>query len=149
MTRGWAGVNLHGGGDGIYTPIAGAPSRGFTRRPEYFGIRFAQRFAGAAVIETTITNASDRVDVFAFERHGVQELVIVNKTAEDVSCALPAGLTASRRSTLHAAAIDARDGVQITESKSAFASVAAAAPYTANVYALRQSPRTSITGRKR
>jgi hypothetical protein len=154
MTRGWAGVNLHGGGDGIYTPIAGAPSRGFTRRPEYFGIRFAQRFAGAAVIETTITNASDRVDVFAFERHGVQELVIVNKTAEDVSCALPAGLTASRRSTLHAPAIDAtsvdpRDGVQITESKSEFTSIAAAAPYTANVYALRQSPRTSFTGRKR
>ncbi len=43
---GWCGVNLHGGGSGVYTPIAGAPSTGFTRRPEYFGMQFAQSLRG-------------------------------------------------------------------------------------------------------
>src|SRR3546814_9938197 len=37
---GWVGVNWHGGGNGHYSPIVGAPSTGFSRRPEFYGIQF-------------------------------------------------------------------------------------------------------------
>lgn len=113
MARGWVGVNLHGGGDGHYTPIAGAPSTGLTRRPEFFGIKFAQRFAGAKVVRTELTGADSRVQAFAFARGGRVEIAIVNKTAEPVRVALPEGRVAAPRLALEAPAIDAKDGVEI------------------------------------
>lgn len=137
MTRGWAGINLHGGGDGIYSPIAGAPSRGFTRRPIFFGMKFAQRFAGARTIETTINNAGDQVDAFTFEHDGVRDFVIVNKTPDTMNCNLPPGVTARKISTLRAPAIDARDGVEIAEANEGFRPTASAQAYTATVYRLR------------
>jgi hypothetical protein len=137
MTRGWAGVNLHGGGDGIYSPIVGAPSRGFTRRPIFFGMKFAQRFVGARAIETTINDASDRIDAFTFVRDGVRDLVIVNKTPDTVNCNLPRGVTARRVCTLRAPALDAHEGVEIVEGNEESHSKASTAAYTASVYRLR------------
>jgi len=137
MTRGWAGVNLHGGGDGVYTPIAGAPSRGFTRRPIFFGMKFGERFVGARAIETAINNASDRVDAFTFEREGTRDLVIVNKTSDPVNCNLPTGVTARKTSTLRAPSIDARDGVEIAEMNEEFRATASTEGYTASIYRLR------------
>ncbi len=87
---GWCGVNLHGGGDGYYTPIAGAPSSGFTKRPEYFGIQFAQSFVGATFLGATLTGADPRVAAFALERAGQRQIAIVNKTDAAVSIELPA-----------------------------------------------------------
>lgn len=86
--RGWTGVNLHGGGNGYYTPIAGAPSTGFARRPEYFGMKFAQRFVGTTVLDVTLTGTSPRVDAFAFATSKKHELVLINKTSEDVAACL-------------------------------------------------------------
>ncbi len=76
MARGWSGVNLHGGGNGFYSPIVGAPSTGFTRRPEFFGMQFAQRFVGARMVETTLSGADPRVAAVVFERNGRRELAV-------------------------------------------------------------------------
>jgi hypothetical protein len=137
MNRGWAGVNFHGGGDGVYAPIAGAPSRGFTRRPEFFGVCFVQRFAGASLIRTKLIETKDRVDAFAFSHRGEQELVIVNRSLDEIQLALPAGITAAKTSILHAPALDAKDGIEISKSHNAYKSSVTASPYTANIYALR------------
>ncbi len=117
MGRGWVGVNMHGGGNGFYTPIAGTPSTGLTRRPEYFGIQFAQRFVGARLRPCTLSGADRCVDAFAFERDGRLELVIANKTSEEVSVDLVDGLRAMPTVVLHGPAIDAKEGVQVHEDR--------------------------------
>lgn len=78
---GIAGVNLHGGGNGIYSPIVGSPSSGFTKRPEFFGIQFAQRFAGETLLRSDLQCNSDRVVAYASRgEKGTSQLAIVNKT---------------------------------------------------------------------
>lgn len=129
--RGWVGVNMHGGGNGYYTPIAGAPSTGFTRRPEYFGMKFAQRYVGSHLIETNLAGADPRVNAFAFQRSGEVELVVINKTAEPLRCRLPRGASASARLRLSALAIDAKEGVQLKSLHDRYRSAVKAESYTA------------------
>ncbi len=62
---GCAGVNLHGGGSGFYTPIAGSLAAGFERRPEYFGMELIKQFAGATLIRSTLECANDRIRAYA------------------------------------------------------------------------------------
>jgi hypothetical protein len=137
MERGWVGVNLHGGGNGNYTAIAGAPSTGFTRRPEFFGMQFAQRFVGAKCVEAELQGADPRVDAFAFEREGRRELAVVNKTAEKVSCTLATGMTVALLLTLHGPAIDAKKDVAISATHGAYHGVVEVAGYSASVFALK------------
>lgn len=136
MGRGWAGVNMHGGGNGFYTPIAGAPSTGFQRRPEFFGIRFAQRYVGARCVDAALTGANPRVAAYVFEREGERELVLINKTASEVSCAVPRGTRASARIELTAPAIDARGGVKLERVKVRSAKAAVAPAYSATAFVL-------------
>ncbi|MFT4114424.1 hypothetical protein [Silvibacterium sp.] len=136
MRRGWAGVNFHGGGDGIYSPITGAPSQGFTRRPEYFGIRFMQRFAGASIVPVSLSGVSGHVDASAFSHHGKVELAVINRSPEELRFILPAGVTAAKTSILHAPSLDAKEGIQISEPRETHESVITASPYTANIFTL-------------
>jgi hypothetical protein len=136
MKRGWSGVNLHGGGNGYYTPIAGAPSTDLMRRPEFFGIRFAQHLIGSRSVDATLHGASPLVDGFVFEKIGRRELVLINKTPDSFQCSLPEGVTASSVLRLHAPAIDAKAGVQISSTHEAARNVAIAPSYTATVYRL-------------
>ena len=134
--RGWTGVNLHGGGNGYYTPIAGAPSTGFTRRPEYFGMRFAQHFVGAKSVTCALENASPLVEAFVFERDGKRELALINKSDAACTCALPAGTHAKPSLLLSGPAIDAKEGVKLSRAHGRSRVVAVAAPYTATVFEL-------------
>jgi len=83
--RGVAGINLHGGGNGFYTPIAGAPSTGFTRRPEYFGIQFSQQLTGCTFLHTTLTGASPRVTAYALQNRHHHSLAIINKDDKPIN----------------------------------------------------------------
>lgn len=81
---GFSGVNLHGGGYGIYSPIVGSPSSGFTRRPEYFGMLFAQHLSGATILKSHLLCDSDRITAYA-ARMGRRDkrmrlLALINKT---------------------------------------------------------------------
>lgn len=107
---GWCGVNLHGGGNGFYTPIAGAPSTGFTRRPEYFGIQFAQTFAGATLLHTRLTGAADHITAYAAEEAGKRQVAIINKTNSPARVSLPAPCR-PHAMQLTGPALDAKDGV--------------------------------------
>jgi len=110
--RGWAGVNWHGGGNGWYTPIAGAPSTGFQRRPEFYGIRFAQMLVGATYLPTRLDGAGDRVSAYALRREGKLLVAIVNKTDQPVAVALPAR-TDRRATLLTGPSLDSTEGVTL------------------------------------
>ena len=137
--RGWTGVNLHGGGNGYYTPIAGAPSTGFTRRPEYFGIQFAQHFVGARFVTTTLNNANPLIEAFVFERSGDLELALINKTDTACTCTLPSDVFAAPSLLLSAPAIDAKEGVRLSPVRNGrYGEVAIAAPYAATAFKLKR-----------
>jgi hypothetical protein len=79
---GCAGVNLHGGGNGYYTPIAGGVRDGFTRRPEFYGMQFAEMFAGGTLVKSALTGVGDRVTAYATEKNGALNLALINKGTE-------------------------------------------------------------------
>lgn len=111
---GWIGVNWHGGGNGFYTPIAGTPSAGLVRRPEYYGIQFAQLLTGATFVPVTLTGAGRFVTAYALERQGKRQVAIFNKDLTPATVTLPA--PAKRNAMLLTGpARDAREGVTLRE----------------------------------
>ena len=136
---GWTGVNLHGGGNGYYTPIAGAPSTGFRRRPEYFGMQFAQHFVGTQLVAATLDHAGPLLDAFVFERSGDLELALINKADAECTCNLPLDLIASPALLLSGPSIDAKEGVHLSPVPNGrYGEVAIAAPYTATMFKLKR-----------
>jgi hypothetical protein len=116
---GFSGVNMHGGGNGIYSPIVGSPSTGFSKRPEYFGMQFAQHFAGSTLLATSLQCTSDRVTAYAARSaHNGQLLAIINKTASPVALTLT-GKPASTRwhaTQLTGPSLDAKTGIAVAPS---------------------------------
>lgn len=111
---GCAGVNLHGGGNGFYTPIAGSLAAGFVRRPEYWGIELVKPFVGATMVRCELHCANDRVRAYAARKAGAQLVLAINKTEEPVAIRTPLG-RARREWLLTGPAMDAKDGVTLTE----------------------------------
>jgi len=83
---GYAGVNLHGGGDQVYTPIASDAS-GTTLRPIYSGMRFAQMFAGAQLLEIAIM-ADRNVTAYAARNGTKRLLALINKSGDAIGVSL-------------------------------------------------------------
>lgn len=108
---GWIGVNWHGGGNGHYAPIVGAPSTGFARRPEFFGIRFAQLLTGATFVPATLSGASRFLTAYALERGGKRQVAVFNKALSPVTLALPAPAR-PRATLLTGPARDAKEGIK-------------------------------------
>jgi hypothetical protein len=130
---GWCGVNLHGGGNGFYTPIAGAPSTGFTRRPEYFGIQFAQTFVGVRLLTAQLTGAANHITAYAAEQSGKRRIAIINKTDSSARITLP-GRCQSHAMQLTGPALHAKDGVTFSEVRVPRTRDAAIAPHSAVIY---------------
>jgi hypothetical protein len=111
---GCAGVNLHGGGNGFYTPIAGTLAEGFTRRPEYFGVELIKPFTGATLIRSKLDCANDRVRAYAARKSGSAMVLIINKS--DQPALIRTTLRrAHRQWLLTGPDIDAKQGVTLTE----------------------------------
>jgi hypothetical protein len=115
---GHAGVNLHGGGDGIYSPITGDAERGFLAQPLFFGMKFAQTFAGATLLDSTLTTSAN-LTAYAAQQNGHLLLALINKDAAPVSVEstgphlIRAKLLAS--SKLCAPSLDSRTGVTFAQ----------------------------------
>ena len=115
---GYIGVNLHGGGEGLYTPIAGSIADGFTARPVYYGMLLAENFVGSTLVEAKLGGqiASTNVTAFAATQGKQYKLAVFNKSSSPVSVAID-GLAASGPSAavtlLQAPAIDSKDGVTL------------------------------------
>jgi hypothetical protein len=117
---GISGVYLHGGGNGIYSPIVGSPSAGFSKRPEYFGMQFAQRFAGSTLMQVKLDCEDNRVRAYAARSakhaNGVQHVALINKSDRAVEIALPQAVLTGKAwqsEKLSAPAVDATSGTSI------------------------------------
>ena len=120
-SAGYAGVNLHGGGDGYYTSIAVGPQLSTQLRPLYFGMQFADQFAGADLYGCELTGGANANAYFG--RRGRERLLgIVNKGGAAVEVAMPTSLLDRRPATevrLKGPAVDATSGVTLTSGKAA------------------------------
>jgi hypothetical protein len=112
---GYIGANLHGGGNGLYTPISGDTPEGFKARPIYYGMLFAQRFAGSTFFSAKLSAQTDAQNVTAFAAKapsGSWKLAIFNKAAAPVTIQLN-GLAGSSGAIewLQGPTIDSHTGV--------------------------------------
>jgi hypothetical protein len=113
---GFSGVNLHGGGNGIYAPIVGSPSQGFSRRPEFFGMQFVQQVAGASLRPSHLETPDDRVTGYVFTKDHNELVALINKTDQPIGVATPMKRATSQW-TLTAPSLDSKDGVALVRSK--------------------------------
>ena len=111
---GHTGVNLHSGGEGIYSPITGDKDKGFTRQPLYFGMKFAQQFAGVSMLHSTLSAGNANVTAYAGYKQGSLLVALINKEPTPVAIDVAlAGLERARLIEtwkLSAPAIDSTTG---------------------------------------
>ena len=78
-----AGINLHGGGNGWYTPIAGSPESGFTARPIYYGmLLFREATRQDAAIEPSGLFDNPLIGGYKLHSRSSESLVIINKQSD-------------------------------------------------------------------
>lgn len=134
---GFAGVNLHGGGNGYYTPIAGAPSTGFTKRLEYLGMQFAQQLAGATMLPSTLAGASPQLSAYAFEKLHERSLVVINKSDTPTTVSLREGTRlAGQAIILTGPALDSKSQPVLNHIKVARSSTLNVEPRSATLWRL-------------
>jgi hypothetical protein len=100
---GGMGINFHSGGYGWYTPIAGAPSKGFLARPLYYGmLLFAEAGAGTLVAaEIDKGAAAPLLNAYGLSANGTMKAVILNKHADrDVALTIDSGTRAASASVI-------------------------------------------------
>jgi hypothetical protein len=113
---GYIGVNLHGGGNGIYTPIAGDLRRGFTARPIYYGMLLAGQFAGMAMVPAELETQGVNATAYAAKGPKGLQIAIFNKEEQrairvSLNPAMPGRQAAIWR--LAAPALDSKEGVTL------------------------------------
>ena len=81
-------MNLHGGGVGVYTPIESSTSEAASPRPVYFGMQFAQMFAGYRVAQCALDTGAN-INAYQGTKAGKTLLALVNKGDAAVRVALP------------------------------------------------------------
>ena len=113
---GYIGVNLHGGGVGLYTPIAGSLEEGFMARPVYYGMLLAEHFAGSTFSSSSLSAQSGTQNVtgFAASKGRDWKLALFNKAPDQVSISisgLPHAKAKADVTLMHGLAIDAKEGV--------------------------------------
>ena len=87
-SAGFAGVNLHGGGVGVYTPIESSASEPALPRPVYYGMQFAQMFAGYRVARCVLETSAN-ITAYQGRKPEKTLLAFVNKGEAAVRVALP------------------------------------------------------------
>jgi hypothetical protein len=111
---GCAGVNLHGGASGYYSPIVGSIGSGFVVRPEFYGLMLAQQFAGRTLHRTTLDAQGANLTAYATGDSAPGLAVLFNKDSRDVEVTLTepsGGLNRATVERLEAPAIDSKGGV--------------------------------------
>jgi hypothetical protein len=129
---GYAGVNLHGGGDGYYTPIAVGPGLTAELRPIYFGMQFAQQFAGYTLHACSVKSAAN-LTAYAGVKGSTQQIALINKGPFPVEVDIRGAQDAmkvTQRLLLTAPSLQAKKGIKLAETDSP-AGQTHVAPYTA------------------
>jgi hypothetical protein len=111
---GFAGVNLHGGGVGVYTPIESSEAAPAAARPVYYGMQFAQMFAGWSVAPCPLRTGANTT-AYQARRLGKTMLAIINKGNESLWFRLPERFAAGKnmqRCNMQGPSLAAKTGVQ-------------------------------------
>lgn len=89
----FSGINFHGGGYGWYTPIAGTRTKGFTARPEYYGLLLFTEAAPRQIIETTLETRLPLLTAYGMRSaDGRLRAAVFNKSADhDANLTIDAG----------------------------------------------------------
>ena len=90
-SAGYAGVNLHGGGDGIYTPIETFEAGVANPRPMYIGMQFADRFTGYHLLSADLETTAS-VSAYLGQSKDSIQLALINKGSQPVRISIDAGL---------------------------------------------------------
>ncbi len=116
---GGSGVNLHGGGDSMYTPIAGSPQRGFSARPVYYGMLVAREFLGGKLLETDLDAGGSDVKAYASSTASGLRVLVINREAMPVSVRLkvqhPSGRGVGNVWRLQAPSLSSETGVTVAD----------------------------------
>ena len=111
---GFAGVNLHGGGVGVYTPIESSEGAPASPRPVYYGMQFAQFFAGCRIAPCTLDTGAN-ITAYQRRKSGKARLAFVTKGKQAVHLMLPDKFVKADRLLrwdLRGASLTAKSGVQ-------------------------------------
>ena len=108
---GFTGVNLHGGGSSIYTPIESSLEEAAKPRPVYYGMQLAQRFVACSIAPCRLQTPLN-VTAYQGSKDGHSLLAVVNKGATAVELSLPALLHGAKCWELSGPALDAKAGVK-------------------------------------
>jgi hypothetical protein len=90
-SAGYAGVNLHGGGDGIYTPIETLDAQIANPRPMYIGMQLADRFTGYNLLSVDLETTANVTAYLGQSENSIQ-LALINKGSQPVRISIDAGL---------------------------------------------------------
>ena len=112
---GATGVNLHGGGNGLYTPIAGSTQEGFLARPDYYGMLLAKPLQGASLLTSELDDRGQNVTAYAVEKQDRITVMAFNKSDRSTTLALvlPAARARSHAEVIRltAPSVEATGGV--------------------------------------
>lgn len=76
---GATGVNIHGGANGLYTPIAGSQANGFSARPMYYGMLLVRHLFGAVILNSDLQAAGISLTAYAAHKNGKLMAFVFNK----------------------------------------------------------------------
>lgn len=138
--RGWIGVNWHGGGYGNYSPIVGTPSKGFTRRPLYYGTQFGQMLAGATFLEATAVS-DPYLGYYALRQKGRDRVALVNQGDAAVTVELP-GLPEARVVLLTGPSAAAKDATTLATVSRKSSRTVTIPPVSAMLFTLARGSRS-------
>jgi len=123
---GFAGVNLHGGGTGIYTPIESSLEAAAKPRAVYYGMQLAQQFLGSRVAPCHLKTQAN-VAAYQGVKQGRTMLALVNKGASPIKLSLPVPLQSAKTWELSGPALDAKTGVSFHPIPSASSTISVGA----------------------
>lgn len=132
--HGWIGVNWHGGGYGNYSPIVGTPSKGFARRPLYYGTQFAQILDGATFLDATAV-PDPYLGYYALRQNGRDRIALINQGDAPVTVELPA-LPEARVTVLTGPSAAAKDATTLNRVSRRPARRVTVPPVTAMLFTL-------------
>jgi hypothetical protein len=91
---GASGVNLHGGGSAIYTPIADDSGGVTDVRPEYYGLLLFALMGPGILLQTQLSAGSLDATAYAVRSaNGVLRVMLVNKDTQDLPLVIEANQT--------------------------------------------------------
>ena len=115
---GVSGVNFHGGGHGLYTPISGTRANGFEARPLYYGMLLFAQAGSGALVACALDAPGSAPPVSAFcvkSANGALRVLLFNKGDADRIVNIDPGrpMRVERLLRLIAPALDSTDGVTL------------------------------------